>query len=196
MIKTTSKAKKLSAAGVSTGAVLAILYLIAPHEGTSNTVYLDPVGIPTVCYGQTGVDLYGRKIEMGKGLEYSDEECETMLAATTKAFESEVLYLITPFNNPKATVDYRFVSQYEKAALISFVYNVGEGNLKTSTLLKLMNQGKHEEACNQLVRWVRAKGKVLRGLVSRRGVEKEWCLGDVPLGVEKLVAEVESENKG
>ena len=69
MIKdTASKAKKLSAAGVSTGVVLAMLYLIAPHEGKINTVYLDPVGIPTVCYGQTGVDLYGRKIEMNKGL--------------------------------------------------------------------------------------------------------------------------------
>ncbi|MCZ2107317.1 MAG: lysozyme [Burkholderiales bacterium] len=187
-----NRAKHLKTAGLSTGVVLAMLYLIAPHEGKINTVYLDPVGIPTVCYGQTGVDLYGRKIEMNKGLEYSDEECDLMLALTTKAFEVKILKLTKPFNSPQAHVDYRFISQYQKAALISFVYNVGEGNLETSTLLKLLNQGKHEEACAQLVRWVRAKGKVLKGLVSRRGLEKEWCLGDVPLGVEKLVAELEN----
>jgi len=187
-----NRAKHLKTAGLSTGVVLAMLYLIAPHEGKINTVYLDPVGIPTVCYGQTGADLYGRKIEMNKGLEYSDEECDLMLALTTKSFEVKILKLTKPFNSSQAHVDYRFISQYQKAALISFVYNVGEGNLETSTLLKLLNQGKHDEACDQLVRWVRAKGKVLRGLVSRRGLEKEWCLGDVPLGVEKLVAELEN----
>ncbi len=40
--------------GLSTAAILAVLYLIIPHEGKVNQVYMDPVGVPTACYGQTG----------------------------------------------------------------------------------------------------------------------------------------------
>jgi len=55
-------------------------------------------------------------------------------------------------------------------------YNVGVGNFKSSTLLKLLNKEKRVEACNQLTNWVFAKGKKLRGLVNRREEEKNLCL--------------------
>ena len=63
-----------------------------------------------------------------------------------------------------------------RAALASFVYNVGAGNFARSTLLRKLNQGDLRGACHELSRWVYAGGKRLNGLVSRRATEKEICL--------------------
>ncbi len=176
-MNTNEKAKRLKARGLSAAAILAMLYLIIPHEGKVNRVYLDPAGIPTACYGQTGKDLYGRKIEMGKGIVYTDEECDLMLALSVPEYEAAILALVKPNGG---AIDGRFPSEWYKAALISFTYNLGPGNLARSTLLHLINIGQHERACGQLVRWVRAGGKVFSGLISRRGDEQAWCMGKVP----------------
>lgn len=180
-----NRIKKWGGRGLSVAAILAIAYLISPHEGRVKTVYLDPVGIPTVCDGQTGYDLYGRKIDINKGLVYTDEECDLMLSSTVKNSEGDMLSLVKPNNSPLAIVDGRFTSEYQKAAITSFVYNVGLGNFKSSTLLRKLNNGDHAGACDQLIRWVYAQGKKLNGLVSRRGEERQWCLGNVPWEVKE-----------
>lgn len=74
-------------------------------------------------------------------------------------------------------VDYS--SPYQRAALISFVYNVGAGNVQSSTLLKKLNSGDHLGACQQLTRWVYAQKIKLQGLVKRRTEELDWCMGNV-----------------
>jgi|GEM_PF-475162 len=60
------------------------------------------------------------------------------------------------------------------AALCDFTYNVGSGNFKRSTLLKVINAGEHHRVPFQLRRWNKAGGKVLRGLQTRR--EREVAL--------------------
>ena len=62
-----------------------------------------------------------------------------------------------------------------RAALGSFVYNVGERQFSSSTLLRLLNSGDVLGACAQLSRWVYAGGKQLAGLVNRRAAERELC---------------------
>lgn len=168
---------KLAALGVSAAAAISGGYLIVPWEGRVvnkdgiHVVYKDAVGINTVCYGMTGKDLYGRDIRMG--MMYTEDECVKMLVNTINRFEKQVDNLVK--------VDYR--SDYQKAALISFAYNVGTGNLQTSTLLKKLNAGNHDAACDELSKWVYAKKKKLNGLVSRRSEEKAWCMGQVPYDV-------------
>jgi len=66
-------------------------------------------------------------------------------------------------------------------AVISFAFNVGTGNACSSTLVKLLNQKKWREACNQLPRWVYVKGVFNQGLDNRREREKARCLKGVPL---------------
>jgi lysozyme len=68
------------------------------------------------------------------------------------------------------------ITPSELAALTDFTFNVGEGNFKRSTLLKLWNQGKHAEACRELPKWVYAGGVKLKGLVIRRAKEMALCL--------------------
>ena len=167
--------KKLVALGLSASAALSAGYLIIPWEGSvknrqgQHVAYIDAVGVPTACYGQTGKDLYGRTIK--KGMTYSEDECLIMLEKSVKHFEAMV----------DKAVRVEYASPYQKAALISFTYNVGEGNLRNSTLLNKLNKGDHVGACEELVKWVYAKKKKLPGLVSRRSEEMQWCLGEAPL---------------
>ncbi|WP_457666928.1 lysozyme [Thiolapillus sp.] len=57
------------------------------------------------------------------------------------------------------------------AALCDFVYNVGSGNFRRSTLLKVLNGSQFEQVPFQLLRWVKAGGKELPGLKKRREQE-------------------------
>lgn len=151
---------RISAATITAALALAIpLTLVS--EGTVLKTYRDPVGIPTACTGHTGP-------EVRMGQVYTKEQCYTLLAADEKIAMDAVIRNTTGDINPN-----------ELAALTDFTLNVGEGNLKSSTLLKLWNQGKHADACRQLPRWVYAKGVLLNGLVIRRMKEMALCLSPV-----------------
>jgi lysozyme len=59
------------------------------------------------------------------------------------------------------------------AAIVSFAFNLGVGNLKQSTLLKKLNAGDFAGAANEFAKWNKAGGKVLAGLTRRRAAEAE-----------------------
>ena len=148
---------KLLALGLSSALATTGLF-VAKHEGLVLGTYVDPVGILTSCFGHTGPEL---KL----GQKFSEDECLEQLAKDLSKHDKEMMkYVRVP------------LSDEEHAAYLSFVYNVGVGNFKSSTLLKLLNKGQRVEACEQLTRWVFAKGKKLRGLVNRREDEKALCL--------------------
>lgn len=155
-------------AGLSLVMVLA-LPLTAQYEGLQTKSYLDPVGIKTVCYGETQADM--DKI-------YTKEECGEMLSIRLGYFSAMVDKLVTVDMSPQ-----------EHAAYSSFSYNVGIGEFKNSTLLKYLNSGQHRAACNSLnyksydedgichgygCGW--AGGKQYKGLQKRRGAERTLCL--------------------
>ena len=62
-------------------------------------------------------------------------------------------------------------SQEQFDALVSFTYNLGGANLRSSTLLRKHKAGDYEGAANEFVRWNRAGGRVMRGLTRRREAE-------------------------
>lgn len=167
------KAMKL-AQGSSLGAaaIIAAVFLIEPWEGEvknnqgEHVVYIDATGTPTVCHGIT--QAFAPK-KLVKGDTYTEEECLEMESSALKHFEKEV----------KESVKTPFTSPFQEAAFISFSWNSGAGNFKSSTMLKLKNEGKDELVCDQLLRWVYSKGVKLQGLVNRRGEERQYCLGEV-----------------
>lgn len=63
------------------------------------------------------------------------------------------------------------LTQNQFDALVCFVFNVGATNFKSSTLLKLLNQGQFDLIPAQFVRWNQSNGKILRGLMNRRAAE-------------------------
>lgn len=146
----------LPALGVAT--VLAV-GTVSHFEGRENTAYRDPVGIVTICDGHTSTAKLGQTL--------SDEECDDLLAGDLgDAFDVV---------DEHAEVD---LPPTRRAALASFVYNVGEGAFRGSTLLRKLNAGDVVGACNELSRWVNAGGRELPGLVRRRDVERWLCLYD------------------
>lgn len=65
------------------------------------------------------------------------------------------------------------LTQGQLDALTSLTYNIGIGNLAASTLLRLLNQGKYNDALIQFDSWKRAGGVVVAGLERRRDAEQE-----------------------
>jgi lysozyme len=68
------------------------------------------------------------------------------------------------------------ITQNEMGALVSFAYNCGTVNLKTSTLLKKLNAGNFLGAADEFLKWDKSGGKKLKGLTLRRAAERELFL--------------------
>ena len=150
----------LLAAGFS-GAVVTGGALIAEHEGMVLGSYVDPVGIVTACFGHTGPELRLHQ-------PYSEQQCLAMLADDLEVFDRQLTHLVrVPISNS------------ERAAYLSFMYNVGAQNFSDSTLRKKLLRGDRIGACNELPKWVYAKGKKLQGLVNRREAERQLCLKEL-----------------
>lgn len=134
--------------------------LIKKYEGCKLTAYLCPAGVPTIGCGHTGKDV--TRADVGKKT-ITEVEAEALLIADLPKYESGVL------RNVKSAVN-----QNQFDALVSFVYNIGEGNFKSSTLLKKVNKNPNDETIrNEFSKWVNAGGKKLAGLVKRRADEAE-----------------------
>ncbi len=156
MAITASLKKKLSAA-IAGGSMAIAAVLIPSLEGVEYKPYRDVVGVLTVCYGHTGSDIIPDKT-------YTEAECKAMLDKDLVPFARSVERSVkVP------------ASEYQKAALISFSYNVGVKAFESSTLLKKLNAGDSRGACDEMRRWNKAGGKVWKGLINRREVEREIC---------------------
>lgn len=132
--------------------------LLMSFEGKSNVPYFPvPGDALTICYGET----HGVKPTDW----YSDKQCLEKLQKRAEQFAFRVDSLV------KTDISYN-----TRAALISFMYNVGETQFRKSTLLRKLNSGDVVGACNELPRWVYFKGRKLNGLIKRREIEREYCL--------------------
>lgn len=68
------------------------------------------------------------------------------------------------------------LNPFQRAALVSLVYNIGSYHFRTSTLLKQLNKGRYRQAANEFLRWNKVKGKVVAGLTRRRKAEQRLFL--------------------
>lgn len=138
------------------GSLAMAVSVVGYFEGRELVGYLDPVGIPTVCYGHTATAVLGQTRTAAECEELLQHDLGWSLAAVDKHLPDA----------PPST----------RAALGSFVYNVGVGSFESSTLLRKAKAGDMAGACNELPRWVYAGGRKLNGLVRRREAERELCL--------------------
>lgn len=139
-------------------AITAVLVtLVGGFEGLRLTAYRDPVGIPTICFGET------KDVKMGQ--KHTRAECEAMLVDSLIEHEKGMLKCLTVK-----------VHDDTYAAFLSFTYNVGVGAFCKSTLAKKANAGDIRGACNELLKWDKAKGVRLPGLTKRRHQERALCL--------------------
>jgi lysozyme len=132
--------------------------IIKKYEGRKLTAYKCPANIWTCGYGSAGPDIK-------EGVTWSIWEAEDRLKADLVRFASAVDKLVTV---P--------ITSNQRAALISFAFNLGAQALKESTLLRLLNEGKWEAAADEFPRWNKAAGRVLAGLTARRCAEQDLFL--------------------
>jgi lysozyme len=132
------------------------LMLIKQFEGFSPTIYLDAAGLPTIGYGHL---LRAGEAEMFKdGI--TEPMAQALLIKDVLRAEQAVLRLITaPLTN----------GQFD--ALVSFTFNLGSGALQRSTLRRKVNRDEHDNVPAELMKWVWAGGRKLKGLVKRRAAE-------------------------
>lgn len=136
--------------------------LIKRFEGYKPLAYLDTNDVPTIGYGCT-LHLNGDKVKIGDVI--TAEKAEQMLAKNIFDIEESLIKYIKIK-----------LSDNQLSALISLVYNIGIGNFKNSTMLKMINKSKFLDAANEFNRWIWDNGKIIKGLVTRRAHEKEIFL--------------------
>ena len=128
--------------------------LIKSFEGCRLIAYKDSVNVLTIGWGHTGADVLEKQ-------EISQEQADTLL-------QNDLNKVCASVNNLIKVL----LSQNKMDALVSFTFNLGSGNLGSSTLLRLINMGAYNDASKQFIRWNKAGGKVLDGLTRRRKAEQ------------------------
>ena len=128
------------------------LALIKKFEGCELKAYKCSAGVPTIGYGSTsGVSM---------DMEISQERADALLLEDVAMFEEEV--------NKCVEVP---LEQNQFDALVAWTFNLGGSNLRSSTLLRVLNEGQHDKVPSEMKRWNKAGGETLQGLIRRREAE-------------------------
>lgn len=131
--------------------------LIKKFEGFIKTPYFCPAHKLTIGYGHlisAGEKFPKKGISLG--------EAEELLKDDALIARNAVMRMV------RVTL-----SQNQFDALVSFVYNIGEGNFEKSTMLRLINAGDIKNAAEEFTRWIYAGGKIQNGLLKRRRAERD-----------------------
>jgi len=151
------------------------IQLIKSFEGCHNSPYKCPATLWTIGYGRV---LYPDQARLKTGERaayplrtehnrtFSGDEIDALLEVDLLRFEAGVLRLCP------ATAD----RQCHMDAIVSFAFNVGLGNLQSSTLRMKYNRAEYLAAADEFLKWTKAGGKVLNGLVRRREAERALFL--------------------
>jgi lysozyme len=133
--------------------------LIKKYEGFRAKPYLCPAKVPTIGYGSTYYEN-GTKVKLTDQA-ITEQRATELLKALLSLYEKAVdSYCIDTIN------------QFQFDALVSFAYNCGTGNLKSSTLLKKVNANPGDPSIkNEFMKWNKGLGKILTGLTLRRSEE-------------------------
>ena len=131
--------------------------LVKFFEGFEAKAYLCPANVWTIGYGRT------KNVKEGDVV--NKRQAERDLLEELEEFGNQVFFAVqVP------------LEQNEFDALTSWTYNLGVGNLQSSTLLKKLNSGDKNSVPSEMLRWNKAAGKVLAGLTRRREAEaKLWA---------------------
>lgn len=145
-----SESKKTGAQGIA---------LVKEFEGLKLKSYKDVVGKWTIGYGHLILpgEVFTTPI--------TEKQAEDILRKDLKVAEDAVNKLVkVP------------LTQNQFDALVSFTFNLGAGNLQSSTLLKMLNASNYAGAAQQFLRWNKAGGKEVAGLTRRRQAESKLFL--------------------
>lgn len=143
--------------------------LLTEWEGKETHVYRDSAGMPTIGVGHllTKDEITSGKILIdGVPVKYANGLTGQQI---DKLIEQDLSWAESAVNT---YIDVE-LNQNQFDALVSFTFNTGKQAFYSSTLRRVLNQGRYDLVPEQLARWNRAGGKVIQGLVKRRNHEIE-----------------------
>lgn len=135
------------------------LDLIRRFESFAPAIYICPAGYPTIGYGHLITEA--NKAQFLDGVD--KRQAQELLQHDVQKAERAVLRLITV---P--------LMQGQFDALVSFTFNLGGGALQRSTLRRKINREEHDDVPAELMKWVWAGGRKLKGLMKRRQAESAF----------------------
>lgn len=135
--------------------------LVGAWEGYYGKTYKDIVGVPTVCYGETDKAA----VAEGRKRTFTKAECLKMLSERLPEYDEGFKRCIN-----------REIPESVHIAMISVTYNIGIGGVCKSSMVRKINAGDFRGACDALLAWNRAGGRVVKGLDNRRRAERQVCL--------------------
>jgi lysozyme len=135
------------------------LALMRRFEGFYPRPYMCPAGVPTIGYGSTYYED-GKRVTLTDATITRERAEALLLWVVAHVYLPQVIKLCPGIDGPDRL-----------AALIDFAYNLGGNALKNSTLRRKINAGEWDAVPDQLRRWDKAGGRVLRGLTIRRNAE-------------------------
>ncbi len=156
----------------------AAIDMIKHHEGVRTKPYRCPALLWTVGCGHVidpthaAVKYEERKslsVPAGWDRALTMDEVDRILSQDLGRFERGVVRLCPAAVGRQGVFD----------SLVSFAFNVGLGNLQRSSLRMKTNRGEFEEAADEFLKWTKAAGRVLPGLVKRRNDERAMYLAGV-----------------
>lgn len=165
MARTSKTRLATGIAGLLTGAGALAVATIGQFEGLRLVAYQDVVGVYTACYGETK----GIK----PGMRFTREQCDVMFIERLQEFETGMRRCL---DAPDALPDKTYVS------FLSVTYNIGVGGWCGSSMVRRVNAGNLTGACDALLMWNKAGGKVVKGLTNRRQAERRLCLEGIAEG--------------
>ena len=134
--------------------------LIKSFEGCKLDAYKCSANKETVGYGNTFYED-GTAVKLGDKI--TQERAESLFELIAKSFSDKVKPLIT-----------NTLTENQYSAVVSFAYNCGIGNLKSSTLLKKVNSNPSDPTIkDEFLKWNKVGGKPLAGLTRRRQAESD-----------------------
>lgn len=149
---------------------IAGLALIIFYEGIENVAYQDSVGVWTIGVGHTSS---AGPPEVTAGMTVTDAEAVLIFSQDVIIFEDAV--------KRNVTVD---LMQDHFDSLVSWTFNLGETNLRNSTMLKVLNDKDYWLTIHEMLKWDNAGGEQLRGLTRRRGSEAGFFIrGNIAGGI-------------
>ena len=134
--------------------------LLKPFEGCKLKAYRCPAGICTIGYGHTSA---AGAPAVTDGMTITQKQAEDILRRDLVKYETAVHEMM-----------HQPLNQHQFDVLVDFAYNAGEGNLRSSTLLKKVNSASFNSVPTELMKWTKGGGKILPGLVRRRHAEANW----------------------
>lgn len=153
------KSRLVGAAGAVTALGMLAVATVGQFEGLRFVAYQDVIGVWTACYGETK--------GIRPGMKFTREQCDVMFIGSLAEHEEGMRACLAA---PDALPMQVYVAD------LSLAYNIGVAGFCRSSIAAYQNAGRLRESCERFLLFVRAGGKVVKGLVARREAERRLCI--------------------